>query len=52
MNTNRNIFIRLTSLIKDYLTDIIEGYLTSKELIKIYICLIIFSTVFLAGVVL
>jgi len=50
MNTNRNIFNRLTSFVKDCVVDLVEGYVSTEDLIKIYICVIIFSVFFIAGV--
>ena len=47
---NRNIFTRLTSFVKDCVVDLVEGYVSTEDLIKIYICVIIFSVFFIAGV--
>jgi len=47
---NRNIFTRLTSFVKDFVVDLVEGYVSTEDLIKIYICVIIFSVFFIAGV--
>jgi len=46
----RNIFTRLTSFVKDCVVDLVEGYVSTEDLIKIYVCVIIFSVFFIAGV--
>ena len=46
----RNILARLTSFVKDCVVDLVEGYVSTEDLIKIYICVIIFSIFFMAGV--
>ena len=50
LNKGRNIFTRLTSFVKDCVVDLMEGYISTEDLIKIYICVIIFSIFFMAGV--
>lgn len=47
---SRNILTRLTSFVKDCVVDLVEGYVSTEDLIKIYICVIIFSIFFMAGV--
>jgi hypothetical protein len=52
LNKSKNILARLTSLIKDYIVDVLEGNLTRQEWVVLYCCVIILFVFFTAGVVL